>query len=262
MEISGVSEGEKPPKFIVMAPERSKPLHNFSLPNLKWGNQKFLRCKKVNSNGEISSADRRSSTSEAESEVLINSGSEHLLEKELSLNGLESFRESPSQLIAASATISKIERNGDGEIEAIGEHLMFATEKMKVMVPEARPWNLRTRSAVCKAPNKIGGRGGSMNEKKKQKSSHMRTENQTNKSIQGVEKKEPCKLSISLSREEIEEDFMLMLGTKPSRRPKKRAKIVQNYMDSMFPGLWLSEVTPDSYKVPDCPNLERGSDGD
>ncbi|KAF8407796.1 hypothetical protein HHK36_006932 [Tetracentron sinense] len=145
--------------------------------------------------------------------------------------------------------------------------LRTATEKIKVAIleeslaAESRPWNLRTRSAFCKAPNEIEGRGASMNEKKKQNSSSLRFENQANKSLrlrglaasQGVEKKDPCKFSISLSREEIEEDFILMVGTKPSRRPKKRAKIVQKHMDYIFPGLWLSGVSPDSYKVPDFP---------
>ncbi|OMO63499.1 hypothetical protein COLO4_32387 [Corchorus olitorius] len=32
---------------MAMAPERSKPLHNFELPCLKWGNQKYLRCMKL-----------------------------------------------------------------------------------------------------------------------------------------------------------------------------------------------------------------------
>nr|GMD18518.1 hypothetical protein DM860_013219 [Ipomoea batatas] len=49
---------------MAMGPERSRPLHNFTLPcELKWGNQKFLRCVKLDSNGEIAAVHRRSNGS-------------------------------------------------------------------------------------------------------------------------------------------------------------------------------------------------------
>ncbi|VFQ66577.1 unnamed protein product [Cuscuta campestris] len=45
---------------MAMGPERSRPLHNFTLPcELKWGNRKFLRCVKLDSNGDIASVHRR-----------------------------------------------------------------------------------------------------------------------------------------------------------------------------------------------------------
>ena len=39
-------------KSMAMGPERSKPLHNFNLPCLKWGNQRHLRCMKVSSGSD------------------------------------------------------------------------------------------------------------------------------------------------------------------------------------------------------------------
>ncbi|XVF31816.1 hypothetical protein REPUB_Repub17cG0026100 [Reevesia pubescens] len=54
-----------------------------------------------------------------------------------------------------------------------------------------------------------------------------------------------------LSKKEIEEDFMLMAGHRPLRRPKKQTHYVQKQLDSLFPGLWLTEVTVDIYKVPE-----------
>ncbi|KAD3640910.1 hypothetical protein E3N88_30133 [Mikania micrantha] len=42
--------------------ERLKPLHNFDFPYLKWGNQKLLRCMKVDSHGEVLVADRNQSS--------------------------------------------------------------------------------------------------------------------------------------------------------------------------------------------------------
>lgn len=57
------------------------------------------------------------------------------------------------------------------------------------------------------------------------------------------------KFSIALSREEIEEDFLMTKGAKPPRRPKKRAKYVQRQLDALFPGILLAEVTADLYKT-------------
>ncbi|WVZ23963.1 hypothetical protein V8G54_002507 [Vigna mungo] len=97
---------------------------------------------------------------------------------------------------------------------------------------------------------------------------------------------EKTKFSVSLTKEEVEHDFCALLGTKPPRRPKKRPRIVQKNLDviipltpsimnyihafflvilfnfwlgfvsflqTLFPGLWLSEVTAESYEVPEVP---------
>ncbi|CAH9139890.1 unnamed protein product [Cuscuta epithymum] len=63
-------------------------------------------------------------------------------------------------------------------------------------------------------------------------------------------KRERAKFSVSLTRREIEEDSVSMIGRKPNRRPKKRAKYIQKNLDSLFPGLWLTEINADMYKVP------------
>ncbi|XP_044962925.1 cell division protein ZipA-like [Hordeum vulgare subsp. vulgare] len=57
--------------------------------------------------------------------------------------------------------------------------------------------------------------------------------------------------SVALSTEEIEEDIYALTGGRPRRRPRKRPRAVQRQLDSLFPGLWLAEVTADDYKVPD-----------
>uniref|UniRef100_A0ACD5TE16 Uncharacterized protein n=1 Tax=Avena sativa TaxID=4498 RepID=A0ACD5TE16_AVESA len=57
--------------------------------------------------------------------------------------------------------------------------------------------------------------------------------------------------SVSLSPEEIEEDIYSLTGGRPRRRPRKRPRAVQRQLDSAFPGLWLTEITADDYKVPD-----------
>ncbi|CAA7029553.1 unnamed protein product [Microthlaspi erraticum] len=64
-------------------------------------------------------------------------------------------------------------------------------------------------------------------------------------------KEKKPRLTISLSKMEIDEDIYSLTGSKPSRRPKKRAKNVQKQLDVLFPGLWMGNVSSDAYKVSD-----------
>ncbi|XP_062076200.1 uncharacterized protein LOC133780540 [Humulus lupulus] len=57
------------------------------------------------------------------------------------------------------------------------------------------------------------------------------------------------RFSISLSREEIEADFLLMTGSKPPKKPMKRERSVKKRLDNLFPGLQLESIGPDSYRV-------------
>ncbi|KAI3449065.1 hypothetical protein Pfo_005730 [Paulownia fortunei] len=124
---------------------------------------------------------------------------------------------------------------------------------------ETKTWNLRPRKPIRKPLNVNGGTVKNnrlaMPEKNK---AHSPLRNLNNRSGEnggncsgGGEKKEKRKLSISvaLSKEEIEEDIFALTGSKPARRPKKRAKNIQKQVDSVFPGLWLVSITADSYKV-------------
>ncbi|KAL0373451.1 UNVERIFIED_CONTAM: hypothetical protein Sradi_3260800 [Sesamum radiatum] len=122
---------------------------------------------------------------------------------------------------------------------------------------ETKTWNLRPRKPIRRSLNVTGGtvknNGLAMPEKNKAQSpmslNNRSGENEGNGG--GGEKKEKRKLSISvaLSKEEIEEDIFALTGSKPARRPKKRAKNIQKQVDSVFPGLWLVSITADSYKV-------------
>lgn len=145
-------------------------------------------------------------------------------------------------------------RGGDDEIGAVREKLMLdlkteadrmkdaifrkevaaAAEeedvgKKEVPVPAAdgeRPWNLRTRRAACKAP--AAGAGESGKGLRIEEKPAMRTPN-------GGAVKSPklrkMKFSLGLSKEEIEEDFMKLLGHRPPRRPKKRPRNVQKHVE-------------------------------
>ncbi|XP_011042370.1 PREDICTED: uncharacterized protein LOC105138073 [Populus euphratica] len=54
--------------------------------------------------------------------------------------------------------------------------------------------------------------------------------------------------SISLTKAEIELDFLQLSGVKPKRKPRKRDKEVQRALDSTFPGLKLQIITSRDYR--------------
>ncbi|KAK3008600.1 hypothetical protein RJ639_013054 [Escallonia herrerae] len=139
-----------------------------------------------------------------------------------------------------------------------------------------RPWNLRTRRAACRAPLNDSAGGGSNDSPSPvryespaatTKSSRLRglaTAAATvgKLSAEKGERSERAKFSVSLSRAEVESDFLAMVGSSPPRRPKKRNRTIQKQLDCyavsgvcshFFPGMWLTEVTPDRYKIPDIP---------
>ncbi|KAK6119307.1 hypothetical protein DH2020_046949 [Rehmannia glutinosa] len=130
---------------------------------------------------------------------------------------------------------------------------------------ETKIWNLRPRKPKRKTQNvTVGAEKGNFSKmpEKNKSQSPLKNSNKSgekrNCSSGGGEKKEKSekkekrKLSISipLSKGEIQEDIFSLTGLKPARRPKKRAKNIQKQVDSVFPGLCLVSITPDSYKVP------------
>ncbi|KAG7016725.1 hypothetical protein SDJN02_21835, partial [Cucurbita argyrosperma subsp. argyrosperma] len=255
------------------------------LPCLKWGNQKHLRCMKVNSNGvQVSGVNRQSHSSRSE-ESTESKSRESGSEMRMFFKDLE-MRPKVSKSI--------IKKTDDVGIEAVREKLMFdlktAADKMKeailskeavvaeeeaeekndsagmeetpaavaLSMVETRPWNLRTRRAACKAPNVDGGASKNLklDEKKSNSNSPLRSDGGAKSprlKIGTEKKKKKVKLVVPLSKREIDEDFMEMVGLRPPRRPKKRTRIVQKQLDTLFPGLWLSEITADLYKVPELP---------
>lgn len=108
----------------------------------------------------------------------------------------------------------------------------LASDEAEEVMPKT--WNLRPRKTVPKpngeasalktgAPvvqyNKIqeavpfrGAKGGQKNKKKEKR----------------------MEISLTLTKEEIEEDIYLMTGQKPSRRPKRRPKNVQKQLDVVY----------------------------
>ncbi|CAN0891513.1 hypothetical protein LINGRAHAP2_LOCUS17036 [Linum grandiflorum] len=225
--------------------ERSKPLHNFSLPYLKWGNQRVLRCVKIPPPPPPPPPHHHHHRQQSSAAVVVNGA----IQSRPTIQNPVQQRPSSSNPDLG---------NGD-----------------ESSPPPSRPWNLRTRRAACKAPGVRGAEekgvgvvvsnnnNNHFNESGNKRGAYWEIESSPAAKRQCLESPPPMmtmkervnnrKLCVPLTRDEIEEDFMEIARMRPPRRPKKRPRIVQKYMDLMFPGLWLTEVTTDLYKVPEVP---------
>lgn len=223
-----------------MAPERSRTLHNFSLPpRLNWGAQKLLRCANSNSNSASTSTSK-----------LNDGGSDPNNRKRRN----SSYRSPPP-------SIRRVPPPDDDQIDAIREKLMLdlrsEVDKMRAAilgtttatqqngaVSEVRPWNLRTRRAQTTSSPIVYP----------QTTPSEFTPTKLSPAPTADEAATPrAKFAVALTRQEIEDDFMEMMGRRPPRKPKKRPRYVQKQLDTLFPGLWLSEITADMYKVTENP---------
>lgn len=215
--------------MAAMVPERSRTLHNFSLPpRLNWGTQKLLRCAKLNNNPSSSndavSGDRKRRHSSFRSPPPP--PSTHRRGGDFDGKQIEVIRE-------------KLMLDLRSEVDKIHAAFLSNSEFAPPPAPEPRPWNLRTRRSpatveIAPAPvpvptpaSEVCANGGDCGER--------------------------AKFAVALSRQEIEDDFVEMIGRRPPRKPKKRPRYVQKQLDTLFPGLWLSEITPDMYKVNEHP---------
>ncbi|OIW17603.1 hypothetical protein TanjilG_28953 [Lupinus angustifolius] len=59
--------------------------------------------------------------------------------------------------------------------------------------------------------------------------------------------------SLTLTKKEIESDFLKMTGELPPKKPLRRPRNVQNQIDAIFPGMFLDTITAETYKIPDPP---------
>ncbi|XP_052192121.1 uncharacterized protein LOC127801231 [Diospyros lotus] len=136
-------------------------------------------------------------------------------------------------------------------VDGAQDEFKTGTEGGEVEESAAKTWNLRPRRAARMPPDANGGTskvGGSLPENKAHSQQVAQFRDGPHADV--VEKKEKRrKFSVSLSRQEIEEDFFAITGSKPTRKPKKRTRTIQKQLDYLFPGLWLDEISPDLYKV-------------
>ncbi|RID46410.1 hypothetical protein BRARA_I03074 [Brassica rapa] len=263
-------------------PERPKTLHNFTLPSLKWGSQRHLTCTKIESTSSGSGSGdprlrRRSPPLRfSDSSVAIpasgesehrsrssNRNSQHRRPRNAPLKsvddggeeeeeeGIEEFR---VKIMSDLKTVrDKITQSmyalGERDEEQRRTDGSGSGQEEKEVSP-VKPWNLRKRRAACKEPAEgrivnpspppsrndptrvVKERGGVVEAETAAKEMTVRP-----------------KFFVKLSKKEIEEDFMAVVGHRPPRRPKKRPRTVQKKLDSLHPAFYLTQVTLDDYKV-------------
>ncbi|RVW32262.1 hypothetical protein CK203_079006 [Vitis vinifera] len=117
-------------------------------------------------------------------------------------------------------------------------------EKGDQSLPLTRNLRLRNAAGRCRARSEIDSQllKGTGQVKSSRSSKTARNK-------PAVNKKKPKKFSVALSQEEIADDIFAMTGSKPSRRPIKRDKKVQQTVDNISPGFWLHTITPSSYNL-------------
>lgn len=291
-------------------PAKSQPLHNFSLPHLKWKNHRSGRTRLAGETSSSSPPHRSPSTPWRESPPpnshahipphppLRQSSPSYVSRRPSPLHKQSPMRESESESEPSCAVSKGTEKPNrkistkptksiDGSKgkrsnkicirfgknsnikhdDAVSEENHSSTP-VDNSVPSAAPedeesmpkiWNLRPRRPPMNHKQFNGGlpKIGSSS-LPENKTSQITNPNKDASEVKnndhgniGTSKKQ--KLSISLSRHEIEEDIFVMTGSKPSRRPKKRPRTVQRQLDTLFPGLWLGSITADTYKVSEVP---------
>ncbi|GAB2274195.1 hypothetical protein Dimus_008963 [Dionaea muscipula] len=152
---------------------------------------------------------------------------------------------------------------GEGESNAggvVGEGVEAEAEADE---SAQKPWNLRPRRAATKSAIDIVAGGGGCGRGKNGELLEVQQMENLPKSMRlrgfaaegsRTERKEKRRFWISLSKEEIEEDIYALTGSKPARRPRKRARNVQRHLDNIFPGLWLAGVSTEYYLSSRCNN--------
>ncbi|KAK9676213.1 hypothetical protein RND81_11G061900 [Saponaria officinalis] len=195
--------------------------HSFStIPmfDFKWGSQRHLRCVNhpplLTPSAPASTSPLRKRRSSS-SDVDDNEGGIEAVTKKLMLDFCAEVDELQSAFLNS------------------GKHSSpAATADGTAASSESRPWNL------CSNPNGhiSGGRYNS-------------SPGRNSDDVVGGEKPKRRKFAVSLTKKEIEMDFVAMTGARPAKRPKKRAKSVQKQIDAMSPGFWLTEIRANMYKV-------------
>lgn len=196
-------------------PERSKRLHNFTLPYLRWGQQRFLRCVKL--------PHHRSPSSSSPSPDHRSHNNGGLL-GELRLDLVYDAKPKLSVL-----------GNGGEETNNNGDVVAAAA---------ARPWNLRTRRAACNEPGDESTRiiDSSSSSLRRHEIGMKRGSPEDGDIDLQNNKNEKVKFSVSLLREEIEQDFSSLIGKRPPRRPKKRPRLIQKQINVISCFIFVSTL--------------------
>jgi len=98
------------------------------------------------------------------------------------------------------------------------------THQQNGAVSEVRPWNLRTRRAQTTSSPIVYPQTTPSITPAKPSPAPASNETATPR----------AKFAVALTRQEIEDDFLAMMGRRPPRKPKKRPRYVQKQLDVSF----------------------------
>lgn len=232
-----------------LVPSKSQPLHNFSLPHLKWKNHRSGRSRLAGETSSSSPPHRSPSTPWRESpSPSIISRRPSPLHKQSPMRDSESESEQtftvPIQKSTKSTKLTKsnkicirFHKNENVPEESSPEVTVTPPSAAEEEESVPKTWNLRPRRPPISNKQFNGGLpkiGSSpLPENKTCNRSNLNREisEMKNNDLLTSHKQ---KFSIALSRDEIEEDIFSLTGSKPSRRPKKRPRTVQKQLDVSF----------------------------
>ena len=214
---------------MATAPVKSQPLHNFSLPFLKWGGKSHTnsttRCRRT-----VSPA-----SSEPDSDYHHDSDPPSRVGSRSARNR---FGFSPCSFNNNNNSSNKqaAEHSGADDVADV-EAAAEAEEGVQ------KPWKLRPRKAVQRSAMVEIESATTVTtvlaipapQAQNENPKSMRLRGDQSQSTETKKKKEKNKFWIALSKEEIEEDVFIMTGSRPARRPRKRPKNVQKQLDVFNP---------------------------
>lgn len=194
----------------------------FSFPIVKaWGNQRVLRCVSVNGKGEALGLGSAAVDTCARDMDRENSGSEEEVRGKL----LVHLREAADRIkvIVQQPQLPPSFKGDETRMEAVLDAKAEA-EAGPSSSESAWPWKLRTR--------RRGSRFAAMFERQPSAPPLVVVEKRaTRPNPRSMERSDRPNCSITLTREEIDEDIYAVTGFRARRRPRKRPRIVQKQLD-------------------------------
>ncbi|XP_051145728.1 uncharacterized protein LOC127261414 [Andrographis paniculata] len=242
-----------------MGTNRSEALHNFSMPRkLRWAKQRHLRCRNVGNNLQIAVgggfAARDSGASDEAYKIRIQKLRMVSDNTEASKRAAEEAKLNfnvPEFFLLANDALKDVPEEGEVSVPPQLSPQLPNHAAESSGAKRNCSWNLRKRRDPCLASeNGIADGKGLKVDSPRHDPGVSAAKSPNHRGNGRVEKSKRPKFSLSLSKKEIEEDYFNIFNRRLPAKPKKRPKAIQKNLDGLFPGLYLTEVTPSMYEVP------------
>ncbi|GJV15576.1 DUF1639 family protein [Tanacetum coccineum] len=221
----------------------NKPLHNFSLPFLNWGQKPRRNRFPTTSDADVTNP-KKTHHKRHHDHVTRKTTADVSKRK-------KTHHKTSSDDDAIVRKKHDKKRTDDDVIARTESEKLVDVDVAAAVEVELKPWKLRPRKSVTNGNGEVNGNGEGGGERSSGRL--LRTvEVVAAEAVAEEEDREAMmkrRLWISLSKDEIEHDILMFTGAKPVRRPKKRNKIAQKNLDNVFPGLYLVGMSADSYRV-------------